>query len=83
MMVSLDLTLKNKDFKNNNTSPIHPLHSLNTLPAKRSEAERGGSVIVKTRTLSVSSVSTFVSPILRLTLLMGSSFIISNDIGSM
>ena len=48
MMVLLDLTLKNKGFKNNNTSPIHPLHSLNTLPAKRSEAERVGSVIVNT-----------------------------------
>ena len=55
---------------------MHPLHSLNTLPAKRSEAERVGSVIVNTRILSASSVSSFVYPILRLTLSMVSSILI-------
>ena len=68
MMLLLNLTLKNKSSKNKDTPPIHPPHSLNTLPTKRSEAERVGSVIVNTRILSVSSMSTFVSPILRLTI---------------
>ena len=48
MMLLLNLTLKNKSSKNKDTPPIHPLLSLNTLPAKRSEAERVGSVIVNT-----------------------------------
>ena len=55
-------TLKNKGFKNNNTSPIHPPHHLNTLPTKRSEAERVGSGIVNTKTLSVSLVFSFIYP---------------------
>ena len=68
MMLLLNLTLKNKSSKNKDTPPIHPPHPLNTLPTKRSKAERVGSVIVNTRILSVSSVSSFVSPILRLTI---------------
>lgn len=68
MMLLLNLTLKNKSSKNKDTPPIHPPHPLNTLPTKRSKAERVGSVIVNTRILSVSSMSSFVSPILRLTI---------------
>ena len=51
MMLLLNLTLKNKSSKNKDTPPIHPPHPLNTLPTKRSKAERVGSVIVKTRIL--------------------------------
>ena len=68
MMLLLNLTLKNKSSKNKDTPPIHPPHPLNTLPTKRSKAERVGSVIVNTRILSVSSMSSFVSPFLRLTI---------------